>query len=85
MYRGDIADDGELAFNTCKIKRAFDEQAQQEDVEQIRNHRPPVIFLSVDPTGEGSSKFAIHSDYYKGNRQFVSRPFITMFLLEVQR
>lgn len=73
--RGDIADDGEMAFDSAKIKRAFDEAEQKDDVNQIRDYRPPVIFLSVDPTGEGSSKFAIHTDYYKGNRQFVSSLF----------
>jgi len=78
---GDVADEGQLAFDTSRIKRVFDAAAQKEDREHVAEFRPPVMFLSVDPTGEGSSKFAIHTDYYKGGCQYVSFSVSHLFFL----
>lgn len=73
---GEVADDGELAFDARKIGRVFDEEGQREEQDRVRDYSPPVLFLSVDPTGEGSSKFALHTDYYRGNRQYVRPNFL---------
>lgn len=68
---GEIADDGELAFQPAKVNLALNEEQQRTEQELISTYSPQVLFLSVDPTGEGSSKFAIHTDYYRSNRQYV--------------